>query len=46
MERREGHVEVAGTKLYFREKGNGQPVIVIDGGPGMDHTSFFLSSMS
>ncbi len=35
---REAHVPVDGAELYCREIGQGQPIIVIHGGPDFDHT--------
>jgi proline iminopeptidase len=32
-----GHVEHAGVRLYVREVGAGQPLIVVHGGPDFDH---------
>ena len=35
---REGFAPVAGAELYYREVGEGQPIVVIHGGPDFDHT--------
>jgi proline iminopeptidase len=35
---REGHVPVGTAQLYFREVGQGQPMIVLHGGPDFDHS--------
>lgn len=35
---REGHVPVKNAELFYREVGQGRPIIVIHGGPGFDHT--------
>jgi proline iminopeptidase len=34
---REGYVAVDGATLYYRESGKGQPIIVLHGGPRLDH---------
>jgi proline iminopeptidase len=34
------HVPVQGTKLYVVERGQGCPLIVLHGGPGLDHHMF------
>jgi len=34
---REGYLEVQSGKLYYRELGSGQPLIVLHGGPDFDH---------
>lgn len=34
----EGFVEVERARLYYRVVGEGDPVLVVHGGPGMDHT--------
>jgi proline iminopeptidase len=34
---REGHVPVDGTRLYYRVLGGGPPMIVLHGGPNLDH---------
>lgn len=38
MERTERLVDVGDTRLYVAERGNGFPVLVLHGGPGLDHT--------
>ena len=35
---REGFVPLKDAELYYREIGQGQPVIVLHGGPDFDHT--------
>lgn len=35
---REGYVPVDGAELFYREIGEGRPIIVIHGGPDFDHT--------
>ena len=35
---REGYVPVEGARLYFRDVGQGPPIIVLHGGPSFDHT--------
>ena len=37
----EGLREINGTKLFVREIGKGEPLIIIHGGPGLNH-SYFL----
>lgn len=34
---RAGFVDVTGARLYYESVGRGDPVIVVHGGPGMDH---------
>jgi proline iminopeptidase len=34
----EGAVPVEGTELFFRETGQGRPIVVLHGGPDFDHT--------
>lgn len=34
---RSGHLAVSGARLYYESVGRGDPVIVVHGGPGMDH---------
>ena len=34
---KEGFAPVAGAELYYREVGEGQPIVVIHGGPDFDH---------
>lgn len=41
---REGYVPVAGASLYFREIGQGPPIIMLHGGPGFDH-NYLLPDM-
>ncbi|MFZ1809400.1 MAG: alpha/beta fold hydrolase [Cyclobacteriaceae bacterium] len=36
----EGLVELNGTQLFVKTTGQGEPVVVIHGGPGMNHTYF------
>jgi proline iminopeptidase len=35
---REGFAPAAGADLYYREVGEGQPIVVVHGGPDFDHT--------
>lgn len=35
---REGRISVGKTSLFYREIGQGQPIIVIHGGPDFDHS--------
>lgn len=37
VERASGHVSVDGTRLYYRSFGEGEPVIVLHGGPSPGH---------
>src|SRR5512133_939957 len=34
----EGYIPVENAELYYREVGQGQPIIVLHGGPDFDHT--------
>lgn len=34
------YVDIGDTRLYVVERGNGYPLIVLHGGPGLDHHSF------
>jgi proline iminopeptidase len=40
MEQTERLVDVGDTRLFVAERGDGFPVIVLHGGPGLDHTQF------
>lgn len=33
-----GHVAVPGARIFYKSMGRGDPVIVVHGGPGMDHS--------
>ena len=35
---RQGYIKVGNAKLYYRAVGQGQPIIVLHGGPDFDHT--------
>lgn len=37
---KEGLVELNGTQLFVKTAGQGEPIVVIHGGPGMNHTYF------
>jgi proline iminopeptidase len=37
---REGHLDVNGTRLFFKTMGEGDPIVVLHGGPGFDHRQF------
>lgn len=37
----EGYVSAAGAKIYYKTIGSGNPIIVLHGGPGMDHRYLF-----
>jgi proline iminopeptidase len=41
---REGYIPVDNTELYFREIGQGKPVIILHGGPDFDH-NYLLPEM-
>ena len=41
---REGFVPVKGGNLYYTVVGEGEPLVIIHGGPGLDH-SYFLPQM-
>lgn len=34
------HIDIGDTKLYVVERGQGYPVVILHGGPGLDHHSF------
>jgi proline iminopeptidase len=36
----EGLIRVNETELYFKVMGNGTPIVIVHGGPGLDHTYF------
>jgi proline iminopeptidase len=38
LEVREGYAENRGARLYYRSIGRGEPIFVLHGGPGLDHT--------
>ena len=40
MEQNERYVEVGDTKLHVVERGGGFPLVVLHGGPGLDHHEF------
>ncbi len=35
---REGYIPAGNARLYYRDIGQGQPIIVLHGGPDFDHT--------
>ncbi len=41
---REGYIAVENAKLHYREIGQGQPIIILHGGPDFDH-SYLLPDM-
>lgn len=41
----EGYVSVSEGELYYRTYGSGEPIIVLHGGPGLNH-SYFLPGMA
>ena len=41
----EGYITVNGTRLYYVTMGSGDPVVIIHGGPGLDHT-YLLPQMA
>ena len=40
---REGHVRTGQASLYYREVGEGLPIIVLHGGPDFDHNTYYRS---
>jgi proline iminopeptidase len=38
LEVREGYAENRGARLYYRSIGRGEPIFILHGGPGLDHT--------
>jgi pimeloyl-ACP methyl ester carboxylesterase len=40
MEQTERHVSIGDTRLYVVERGSGFPVLLLHGGPGLDHHEF------
>ncbi len=34
---REGYIPVSGAQLFFREVGDGPPIVLLHGGPDFDH---------
>lgn len=43
---REMLVQVKGTKIYCRVIGSGEPIVIVHGGPGMEHTYFLPQLLS
>lgn len=41
---KEGTIAVSGGSLYYIEIGEGEPIVILHGGPGLDH-SYFLPQM-
>lgn len=41
----EGVLPIDGVKLYYKTIGTGEPIVVVHGGPGLDH-SYFLPQMA
>lgn len=37
----EGYISTAGAKIYYKTIGSGNPIVVLHGGPGMDHRYLF-----
>jgi proline iminopeptidase len=37
---REGYIEGAGARIYFKTLGRGVPLLLLHGGPGADHSDF------
>ncbi len=35
-----GNIDVKGGSLFFKTRGNGDPIVVLHGGPGFDHRQF------
>lgn len=42
---REGLVEARGAEIYYKMMGSGEPIVVVHGGPGLDHT-YLLPGMA
>ena len=42
---KEGYIAVNGTRLFFTTLGKGDPLVIIHGGPGLDHT-YLLPQMA
>jgi len=40
----EGMKDINGTQLYYKTMGEGMPIVILHGGPGLDH-SYFLPQM-
>jgi proline iminopeptidase len=40
MRAREGYIEGAGARIYFKTLGRGVPLLLLHGGPGADHSDF------
>ncbi len=36
----DGYLDINGTSLYYKTMGNGEPIVVLHGGPGFDHRQF------
>jgi pimeloyl-ACP methyl ester carboxylesterase len=45
---REGYISVENAELYYREIGQGQPIIILHGGPDFDHNYllYFFSTFA
>ncbi len=41
----DGTRDINGTQLYYKILGNGEPIVVLHGGPGLNHT-YFLPQMA
>ena len=41
----QGLIDVPGARLYYLMEGRGDPIVVVHGGPGMDHT-YLLPAMN
>ena len=41
----EGYVSVNGARLFYKAIGTGEPILILHGGPGLDHT-YFLPQMA
>lgn len=42
---REGLVEASGAEIYYKTMGSGEPIVVVHGGPGLEHT-YLLPGMA
>ncbi len=41
----EGYKPINGTRLFYQVMGSGEPIVIVHGGPGLDHT-YFLPQMA
>ncbi len=38
VNKKEGKIKVNGAEIYYKRMGSGEPLIIVHGGPGLDHT--------